>query len=203
MSSIIYCIEGHWHEADDPTVEPSVEPLLQMLHRRGLWNYVRRNAGTDDELFYWMRHEWSELSAGSILYFATHGEEGKIALGSDEQHYSSVPIEKLAEIDCRGCLVHFSACSTLACDEDRIRFFMEKSGAAAVSGYRTDVGWTSKSWPPAALLDLMLFSVIGEENIDLSDLSDGRSTSSRRLRALKEDLQKRFYDCCFQLHLPS
>ena len=191
---IIYCVEGHWNEVADPMLEPSVEPLLQMLHRRGLWTYVRRNAATDGELFYWMKNEWSNCASGSILYFATHGDQGEIWLGSD-QSSSGIPIEKLAmEIDCRGCLVHFSGCSTLACDRDRIRLFMEKSGASAVSGYGVDVGWISRS-SPAALLDLMLFSVIGDEGIDLAD---GRS--SRRLRSLKQDLQTKFPECSFDLH---
>ena len=196
MSSIIYCVEGHWHYSDDPSEEPSVEPLLQMLHRRGLWNYVRRNAATDDELFYWMDKEWFNCAKGSILYFATHGAEGEVWLGSDEQHSSSVPIEKLAGIDCRGCLVHFSGCSTLACSEDRVRFFMEKSGASAVSGYRADVGWMSRSLPPAALLDLMLFSVIRDEKINL-----GNRKSIGRLPALSVELQTRFPDCCFDLYI--
>ena len=197
MSSTIYCIEGHWHEANDPTAEPSVEPLLQMLCQRDSWNYVRRNAATAGELFYWMDYEWNGCDEGKILYFATHGHEGVISLGSGK--CSLVSIEDLVEreINCSGCLVHFSACSTLACDEDRVRFFMEKSGAAAVSGYSKDIGWTSK--PPAALLDLALFSEIADRKIDLSDLSDGRK--SRKLRNLKDDLQERFADCHFELYL--
>lgn len=195
MNPILYCIEGHWHEADDdPSVEPSVEPLLQMLHRRGSWRYVRRDAATAGELFYWMNNEWSACSKCKILYFATHGAEGEIHLGSEERS-STVPIEKLAEINCSGCLVHFSGCSILSCGEDRVRFFMEKSGAAAVSGYRADVGWTSRSWPPAALCDLMLFSMIIEEGI----LLDGRSKP--RLRTVTEELQNRFGDCCFDLYI--
>lgn len=195
---IIYCIEGHWQ--DDPTAEPSVEPLLQMLCQRDSWNYVRRNAATGGELFYWMRHEWNKLAEGSILYFATHGDKGAIWLESGE--HSLVSIEDLAkEIDCSGCLVHFSACSTLACDEDRVRLFMEESGAVAVSGYRTDVGWTSKSWPPAALCDLMFFSEIADEEIDLNGLNDGRKSSRRKLLDLRNRLQKRFDDCCFELYL--
>ena len=194
-SPIIYCIEGHWHESNDPSAEPSVEPLLQMLQRRGLWNYVRRNAATADELFYWMRTEWDKCAYGSILYFATHGDAGEIWLGSESS--SGVPIEKLAmEIDSDKCLVHFSGCSTLACGEERTRHFMEKSGAAAVSGYRKDVGWTSRSLPPAALCDLMLLSVIRDERIDLT-----HGGSRKRLLNLKEELQKRFYDCDFDLYL--
>lgn len=185
---IVYCVEGHWHEADDPLAEPSVEPLLQMLQRRGLWKYVRRNAATTSELFYWMNNEWNSCAYGSILYFATHGGEGYIGLGSE-----GVPIEKLGmEIDCNGCLVHFSGCSTLACSKERIRDFMKESGAAAVSGYCKDVGWTSRSWPPAALCDLMLFSMIGEEGINLT-----HGLSRKRLLDLEVELQKRFDSCGF------
>lgn len=190
-SPIVYCVEGHW-QLDDPSAEPSVEPLLQMLQRQGLWRYVRRNAATADELFYWMHNEWNSCAYGSILYFATHGGEGEIWLGNE-----GVPIEKLAmEIDCNGCLVHFSGCSTLSCDEERIGRFMKDSGAAAVSGYRCDVGWTSSSWPPAALCDLMLLSVIGEQGINLTD-----GGSRPRLLNLTKDLQERFKDCGFDLHL--
>ena len=203
MSPIIYCIEGHWqYDPDDPTAEPSVEPLLQMLCRGRPWNYVRRNAATDGELFYWMKHEWKKCPKGSILYFATHGDEGAISLERGNES-PLVSIEELGKrIDCGRRLVHFSACSTLACDEDRVRFFMEKSGAAAVSGYRTDVGWASELWPPAALCDLMLFSEIADQEIDLSDMSDGRKASRRKLLRLRDRLQKRFCDCRFHLCLP-
>lgn len=181
---IVYCVEGHWHEVDDPLAEPSVEPLLQMLQRRGLWKYVRRNAATISELFYWMNNEWNSCAYGSILYFATHGGEGYIGLGS-ERHLSQLT-----------SIVHFSGCSTLACGEERIRAFMKDSGAAAVSGYCKNVGWTSRSWPPAALCDLMLLSVIRDERIDLTHRG-----SRKRLQNLKEELQKRFYDCGFDLYL--
>ena len=194
-SPIVYCVEGHW-QWDDPSAEPSVEPLLQMLQRQGLLRYVRRNAATADELFYWMRNEWNSCAYGSILYFATHGEEGEIWLGGE-----GVPIEKLAKkIDCERCLVHFSGCSTLACSEERIRHFMKKSGAAAVSGYRCDVGWTSSSWPPAALCDLMLLSEIGEQRVNLAD-GRSRPRSEQALLSLKKKLQERFEDCGFDLHL--
>ena len=194
---IIYCVEGHWNYGDHPSSEPSVEPLLQMLQQQGLWTYVRRNAATDHELFYWMKNEWNYCEEGSILYFATHGEPGAIWLGSD-QPSSGVPIEKLAmEIDCSGCLVHFSGCSTLPRERDRIQLFLEESGASAVSGYREEVGWTSRSLPPAALLDLMLFSVIRDEKIRIK-LTDKRSRG--KLLSLKEELQTKFPKCGFDLY---
>lgn len=204
---IIYCIEGHWHwpeeddqsaepsvELLDPCAEPSVEPLLQMLQRQGLWKYMRRNAATADELFYWMKNEWSRCASGSILYFATHGREGEIWLSKS----SVVPIEQFAteEIDCSKSLVHFSSCSTLACDKERIIRFMNGTGAVAVSGYLADVGWTSEAGRPAAILDLNLFSEIRELKINLA-----HGSSRRRLEGLKEKLKKRFDNCEFDLHL--
>lgn len=203
---IIYCIEGHWHEVSDPSLEPSVEPMLQMLDRRGQWPYVRRNAATDGELFYWLTKqsegdgsewlnysEWQNCKKGSILYFATHGDKGEIWLGGNDSS-SGVPIEKLAmEIDCEDCLVHFGGCSILACDEGRIRHFIKETKAAAASGYRVDVGWTSEQ--PAVLSDLMLFSRIRDEGINLTD---GRSR--KKLQPLKEDLQRKFPECGFDLY---
>lgn len=94
-SPILYCVEGHWNEPGDPSLEPSVEPLLQMLHRLGLWNYVRRNAATNDELFYWLKNEWDHCPYGSILYFATHGGPGEIWLSNAEEPSSVVAIEQL------------------------------------------------------------------------------------------------------------
>ncbi len=207
LQPIIYCIEGHWYwppeeddqsaepsVAGDPSTEPSVEPLLQMLQRQSLWKYVRRNAATADELFYWMKNEWSRCASGSILYFATHGREGQIWLSKS----SGVLIEQFAmeEIDCRGSLVHFSSCSTLACDKERITRFMEDTGAVAVSGYRADVGWTSEAERPAAILDLNLLSEIRESRINLNNRS-----SRKKLEGLKEKLKKRFDNCDFDLHL--
>ena len=199
---MVYCVEGHHWQRNDSSaelyVEPSVEPLLQMLQRQGLLQYMRRNAATATELFYWMENEWDSCERGSILYFATHGDEGEIWLGSE-----GVPLEKLAmDIDCEGCLVHFSGCSVLACGEERIRRFMKNSRAAVVSGYRCDVGWTSGSWPPGALCDLMLLSEIGEQRVNVN-LDDGRSRSKseKALLSLKQKLQKRFEDCGFDLHL--
>lgn len=189
---IIYCIEGHHDQAP----EPSVESMLTLLHTLGHWDYVRRNAATADEMFYWLKHEWGHCQEGSILYFATHGAEGEIWLSSHEDHSSSVPIEKLAmEADCSNCLVHFGGCATIAGNKDRIQSFMDSCGAIGVSGYGAEVGWADR-WRPALALEMMLFSSIRVEEIHLAD---GRS--NKRLTELRDDLQARFPECQFNLQL--
>ena len=52
----IYCIEGVWNYGDRE-VEPSVEPLLDMLRRQDLWAYVRRDCATTGELKHYLYHE--------------------------------------------------------------------------------------------------------------------------------------------------
>lgn len=191
LAKRVYCIEGHWNYGKRE-VEPSVEPMLQLLRRMGQWEYARRDCATVDEFDYFLDHEWNRCKEGSILYIAAHGEPGVIWL-SDEQ---SQGLDTLAaKADCSGCLVHFSSCSVLDVDEKRLLDFMTKTGASCVSGYEVDTGWADFTYPPAIALELLLFSSIWMEKIDLTD---GRS--ARRLRKLGEKLQGKFKECGFQLH---
>lgn len=62
-----------------------------------------------------------------------------------------------------------------------------------VSGYSVETGWTG-TWAPALGLELMLFSSIKEEGIQLED---GRHFSA--LRRVVKELRERFDDCGFDL----
>lgn len=69
----IYCIEGV-HDWGDGEVEPTVEPMLELLQRMGYWDYLHRTCGTMEELEYRLKTEWQECcEKGSVLYFCTHG----------------------------------------------------------------------------------------------------------------------------------
>ena len=174
----IYCIEGHWNYEDEK--EPSVEPVLMMLQSLGEWGYARRNCATSGELTYFLENEWNtHCLPDSILYFATHGEPGNISLSASDPQ----AIENLANhVKATGCLVHFGGCSILNFGKGskRIRDFVEKTGAAAVSGYTKDVGWASARWAPAVALELMLFSSIRSERVNLNGRNE---TVERKLRA--------------------
>ena len=56
----IYCMEGVW-DYGAREVEPTVEPLLEMLRRQDQWNYVRRDCATTGEL----KHAASGIRVGS------------------------------------------------------------------------------------------------------------------------------------------
>ena len=178
--------------------------MLKLLQGMDLWNYARRDCATVDEMIYFIDAEWARCNSGSILYVATHGKPGVVCLS--EQH--PVTVEQLAlhlEDQCGDCLVHFGGCKVMAAPESRLRDFMEKTGAMGVSGYTVEAGWTSavdsdgRTRPPvpgapALALELLFFSTLRSESIDLTD-----GKQFRRLRRVADDLKKRFRDCGFKM----
>ena len=186
----IYCIEGHWNYGKREA-EPSVEPILQMLKGLGQWPYARRDCATVEEMNYWIRHEWNpRCKEGSVLYLATHGEEGRIWLSDDH----SVDVAGI-DADCTNCWVHFGGCNVLSVPEDRIREFMSKSGATVVSGYTVETDWTDITTAPVLALELLLFSSAAARSVNVGD---GRSRP--KLKGIVDDLNGRFPDCGFRLH---
>ena len=184
----IYCVEGIW-DWGSREVEPSVEPMLQQMRNMGLWPYVRRDCATEQELEFYLKTEWWRCKLGSCLYLATHGWAEGISLSEGRD----VTLEQLAlclgEQGAEGCLVHFSGCEVMQ-DEARVREFMTRTNAAAVSGYTKEGGWTSATDAPTLALELLLFSTIRTDGIDLTN---------GRLRALAANLAERFSDCGFEL----
>lgn len=190
----IYCIEGHW-DYGNREVEPSVEPILQMLRGMGHWDhYARRDCATAEECYYFLKSEWSRCRQGSVLYFATHGQSGEIWLSQNQV----VPLETLSakQINCTGCLVHLGGCNVLAEDgEARARKFMDGTGATYVSGYNRETGWADIMYAPAVALELILFSSIKTLSVDLTH---GRSKP--KMMRLAAELQRSFETCGFELY---
>ena len=190
----IYCVEGH-HDWGPRQIEPTVEPLLQLLKSTGYWeDYVRRNSATRSEFEYFIEREWCKCSDGSILYFATHGDSEEIMFSDS----SSISLIELSEmVVCEGRYIHFGGCSTFDTEKNRVREFIRTTRASAVSGYRNDVDWAdvANGHAPALALELILFSSIQQNKIDLTD---GRSAGVK-LPSLEADLQRRFPECCFHL----
>ena len=169
-----------------------------MLRRQDQWNYVRRDCATTGELKHYLYHEWARCKPGSVLYIATHGGHGSISLSADECLGLDTLGELLAD-QCQDRLVHFGGCEVLGGDEpaaqQRIRTFLDATGAMGVSGYCAETGWTDVLQVPAAALELLLFSSIRGQRIDLAD---GRHF--KRLSKIVTELQGKFPNCEFDLY---
>ncbi len=134
----------------------------------------------------------------SLLHLATHGDEGEICLSEGEHLGLDTLASLLEEGQCTDYLVHFSGCSVLGGDEEaveqRVKTFLGKTRAMGVSGYATEAGWTD-TWAPAGALELMLFSSIKSNEIDLRN-----GKHFKKLSKVVESLQDKFADCQFDLY---
>ncbi len=187
----ICCVEGFYEYGGK---EPTIKPMLELLSQWEYWPHVHVQCGTADEAIGFLGKKWNESDYNSVLFFATHGSAGSITLSES----SSISLGELARADCLsgqcvGCYVHFSACNVLE-DESAVRDFLQETGAAAVSGYRTDVGWAEND-KPALPLDLMLLNQLYEKGIDFSDAKSFRP----KLKKMELNLQRRFGDCQFEI----
>jgi hypothetical protein len=89
-----------------------------------------------------------------VLYLVFHGGPGQIFL-SDEVPLS---LEELADImgdRFKGWVVHFSACSTMAVNENRLKSFIRKTKVSLIAGYTKDMYWSE-----CLAMDLLLFENI-------------------------------------------
>ena len=171
----IYCVEGHW-DYGKREIEPSVEPMLQLLRSLDLWPYARRDCATVEEMKFFLKAEWARCDYGSILYFATHGRPGEVYLSDDH----AVTLGQLAvylDGQCEDCLIDFGGCRVMEASEQALRDFVSKTSAMGVSGYTAEAGWTSaldtngRPGPPtpgapALALELLLFSTIRTQGIN-------------------------------------
>ena len=187
----IYCIEGV-HDWGDGEVEPTVEPMLELLQRMGYWDYLHRTCGTMDELEFRLRTEWQECcDKGPVLYFCTHGGPDKVWLTND----AGVGLLTLKDwLDCEGCHIHFGGCDTFSKGDYNLKDLMDYTNATSVSGYATECDWIGRI-APALSLELQLFGFLKDE------VNIARNTKKRpqELRKIRTAITGRFPDCQFNM----
>lgn len=187
----IYCIEGV-HDWGDGEVEPSVEPMLELLQRLGSWDYIHRTCATADELKYRLETEWSEYCAkGSVLYFCTHGASDQIWLRSEAEPVGLLTLKEYVAAE--GCHIHFGGCNTFSGGQDNLKDLMDYTEATSVSGYATEAFWLGHV-APALALELLFLGLLADINIARN--TRGRSADLGKLR---RKIVERFPDCQFDL----
>ena len=190
----IYCIEGV-HDWGDDEVEPTVEPMLELLQKLGQWDYMHRSCATIAELEFRLKTEWNGwCEKGSVLYFSTHGGADQVWL-RDDQDAQVVGLLTLKEwINCDGCHVHFGGCDTFTDGEGNLKSFLDHTKAASVSGYAAEIDWLGR-FAPALACELLFFNMLWDE------VNIARNTKQREknLKKIRKSIQERFGDCKFNM----
>lgn len=139
----VFCLEGDW----DPDLRnrTSVGPVLDLLEKSNYPRvpFIRRDVGTLAELEYylgkWIQRKYDRYP---VLYLGFHGAPGRLKVGPVRDGGIDLAWleERLAD-SCRKRIIHFGSCGTLDIHGNRVRSFLNRTGALAVCGYREDVDW--------------------------------------------------------------
>jgi len=157
----IYCLEGLWNHHDIQD-ESTVLPILDLLEKRNYCNYIYHDCATKEELEFFLE-KWKRVSVNNkypILYLAFHGEEGSICISNDKRY----TLDELGDFlagKCTGKIIYFGSCSTFNIDKRLIKKFLEKTGAIAAIGYKTEVDWIQST-----ACDLFVFEALQQDKLD-------------------------------------
>jgi len=92
-----------------------------------------------------------------LLVLSGHGDPGEISFGKEK--ISILDIAELLDGKGKKGLIHFSSCSTLACDEKWIEKFLERSGFSGISGYGSDVRFSDSFVMESVFVNGVLSSI--------------------------------------------
>ncbi len=153
----VFCLEGNWRP-DDLALRDSLDPLLQLLERHRLIDYIRRDVATRAELEHylriWGRRDYKDYE---FCYLAFHGNRGRAVLLDDD----GVSLEELGSLlgkyrAAKDAVVHVASCYGLRVADQDLTEFLAQTRAWAVSGYSKRVDTME-----AAAFELLLFNALG------------------------------------------
>ncbi|MCB1224882.1 MAG: hypothetical protein KDK99_03635 [Verrucomicrobiales bacterium] len=157
----IFCLEGEWDR--DLRCDASVQPVLDLLSRcnNPQVPYIRRDIATKPEFEYYLK-KWCQrmYETHPILYLGFHGDPGKLYLGDRATWVDLDWLEERLEGRCKGRIIHFGSCGTVAIGVARLKRFLLATQAQALCGYRLDVDWmAAAAFETILLRSLQRFSV--------------------------------------------
>jgi len=162
----IFCIEGIW-EPQDYKDKSTVLPILDLLDKRGICNYIYHGSATQAEFEFYL-DKWKHKTVSNkypILYLAFHGKAEYIYLNSKET-YSIDQLSDFLQEKCSGKIIYFGSCSTLNIDKRKIKTFLDKTKAIATIGYKSEIDWLQST-----ACDLFVFDALQHDKLDTKGIN--------------------------------
>tara|TARA_R110002050_G_scaffold44138_2_gene105278 strand:+ start:778 stop:1377 length:600 start_codon:yes stop_codon:yes gene_type:complete len=171
----IYCLEGV-DEIETDKVTEAQENLEQLAMKYGIASIYKTCdtiEGLEDSLNALVLddHNFKDYE---IIYLVMKGEANSICL--NDYYYSLQEIAELFEGRLKGKILHFSNAKILDLDEEEAQYFLDITGAKAVSGYGNKYNGISSS-----NLDKAFFNLFKEDD---------------NMLAIVEELHQRHYNVC-------
>lgn len=160
MKKGIYCLEGLWDR--DLQNKSTVLPILELLHKGGICNYIYHTCATKEELEFFLK-KWKQkaiITKFPILYLAFHGKKGHIYI-THNNPYSLNDLAGILENSAQGKVIYFASCETLNAAERTIQSFLKKTNAIAAIGYKQEVDWMI-----ATAFELLVLDALQQDRFD-------------------------------------
>lgn len=158
----IFCLEAipdsEFYE-NTPTITALGELALQGIP--SIYNYCDSIEELEERLGH-LLYDDDHFIDYEIIYLVIEGAENKIRLG--DYYYTLEEIAELFEGKMKGKLIHFSNTKSLDLTQEEAQYFLDVSGARAISGYGID-SVSVNSLP----LDLLFFGLFQNE-ADLTEV---------------------------------
>ncbi len=164
----IFCLEGDWER--DLRGRTTVTPVLDLLERSHYPSIrsIRRDVATSGELAHYLE-KWrlKKYDDYPILYLGFHGNPDILFVGADRTDPVGMGwVAERLKGACRGRIIHFGSCSTLAAHGNRLNHFLRATGALAVSGYRCEVDWIQSAAFELVLLSALQFNTFTRQGLE-------------------------------------
>ncbi|WP_426063505.1 DUF6642 family protein [Flavobacterium sp. DSP2-3-1] len=161
--TFIFCLEAVPDVDTNKTTEV-VKNLEQLAFERGITSIYKTCDSIEglEESLNSLLYEDHNFTNYEIIYFVVKGEGNTICL--NEYYYSLEEIAELFEGKMKGKILHFANAKVLDLSPDEAQYFLDVTGARAVSGYGASHQNISSS-----SLDKLFFSLF-EEQDDIKEI---------------------------------
>lgn len=156
LDTFIFCLEAV-SEIENDTNTEVVKNLEKLAYQYGITSIYKTCdsiEGLEDSLNS-LLYDDHNFKNYEIIYFVMPGEANTICL--NEYHYSLEEIAELFEGKMKGKILHFANAKLLDLSADEAQYFLDITGARAVSGYGTTLNTLTSS-----NLDKVFFSLFKE-----------------------------------------
>jgi hypothetical protein len=174
----IFCLEGDWN--NNLKHKSSILPALQLLELNIGIETIYKTCASFEEFEVRLNQilaDKRKYNSFEIIYLAFHGRKNHIIIGEGE--YSLEDIAKTFEGRLDNKMIHFGSCKTLSIDKEQANYFLEITGAKAISGYGKNVDFISST-----VVDILFFEMCQK---------------FERVHYIKENMNNLYGDLCSAL----
>jgi hypothetical protein len=175
----IFCLEAV-PDVETDTITEVVKNLEQLAFDQGITSIHKTCdtiEGLEDSLNA-LLYDDHNFKGYEIIYFVVPGEANNICLNN--YYYSLEEIAEIFEGKMKGKILHFANAKILDLSEDEAQYFLDITGARAISGYGTPFNKITSS----STLDKAFFTLCQDED-DLIEIV--------------EELHQKYYELCKHL----